>query len=154
VPGLAEPDGAGDVAVTAQHGFNTHGFDPSPGPITLRFGSHLASSGGQVREVRSGTDVTSGKGFDLALIRFPAVTGIRPLPLVSKDDSNLYKNGAVGWGGTAGGKLATQLQPPAGTCRAARAPGSAEAGARPDHQAARSPGPGQPPAGDHRRQPG
>ncbi|KUL29734.1 hypothetical protein ADL15_26885 [Actinoplanes awajinensis subsp. mycoplanecinus] len=100
-----------DVALTAKHCFTTEGYNAKNGPITLRFGSRMASSGGQVREA---TDFVLGDGFDLALIQFPSVTGIRPLPLVTKTESALYKNGtvglAVGWGVTSTGKVATQLQ--------------------------------------------
>ncbi|WP_213012790.1 S1 family peptidase [Paractinoplanes toevensis] len=100
-----------DVALTAKHCFTARGYDSKNGPITLRFGSRMASSGGQVREA---TSFVLGDGFDLALIQFPSVTGIRPLPLVTKAESALYKNGTValivGWGGTASGEVAKQLQ--------------------------------------------
>lgn len=101
-----------DVALTAKHCFTAHGYNATNGPITLRFGSRMATEGGQVREA---TQLTLGNGFDLALVRFSPVGGIRPMPLVSKaTESKLYKNGtvglAVGWGGTSSGQVATQLQ--------------------------------------------
>jgi Trypsin len=72
----------------------------------------MAATGGQVREA---DEVVRADGFDLALIHFPSVSGIRPLPMADrKGSSALYKNGtvglAVGWGRTASGKPATQLQ--------------------------------------------
>ncbi|MER5371829.1 trypsin-like serine protease [Streptomyces sp. NPDC002553] len=100
-----------DVGLTAAHCFKDHGYDLNKRPVKLRFGSNLADSGG---ETRIATSVLLGNGFDLALVRFPSVTGVRPVQLVAADQKDLWRNGTVGlaagWGGTATEHLASHLQ--------------------------------------------